>query len=117
MNVTLYHNPACGTSRNVLQYLRDRGIALTVIEYLKSPPDRATLKSLLKSMNMEPGELLRRKGDVYDSLNLDRPDVTDEQAIDAMLAHPILIERPIIVAPGGVKLCRPWEKVKELIPG
>jgi arsenate reductase (glutaredoxin) len=116
MGVTIYHNPGCGTSRNVLQYLRERGHEPTVIEYLKAPPDRATLKALLKSMKMKPGELLRRKGDVYDSLDLSRPDVTDEQVIDAMLAHPILIERPIVVAPGGVKLCRPWETVKALIP-
>jgi arsenate reductase len=117
MDVTIYHNPGCGTSRNVLQYLRDQGITPTVVEYLKAPPDRATLKSLLKGMKMKPGELLRRKGDVYDSLGLNRPDITDEQVIDAMLAHPILIERPIVVAPGGVRLCRPWETVKALIPG
>lgn len=117
MNVTIYHNPACGTSRNALQYLRDQGITPTVIEYLKTPPDRATLKSLLKAMSMKPGALLRRKGDIYDGLNLDRADIGDDEIIDAMLAHPILIERPIVVAPAGTKLCRPWEKVKELVPG
>ena len=117
MDVTIYHNPGCGTSRNTLQYLRDQGLTPKIIEYLKSPPDRATLKSLLKKMNMTPGELLRRKGEVYDSLKLDRPGVTDDQILDAMLANPILIERPIVVTTAGAKLCRPWEKVKELVPG
>ena len=117
MNVTIYHNPSCGTSRNVLQYLRDQGSAPTVIGYLKTPPDRATLISLLKRMNKNAAELLRRKGDLYDSLGLDKPGVTDAQVLDAMLAHPILIERPIVVAPDGVRLCRPWETVKELVPG
>jgi arsenate reductase len=117
MNVTIYHNPACSTSRNALRYLRDQGIAPTVIEYLKTPPDRATLRSLLRRMGMKPGELLRRKGDVYESLGLDAPNVTDEQILDAMAANPILIERPIVVAPNGTKLCRPWETVKELVPG
>jgi arsenate reductase len=117
MHATIYHNPACGTSRNVLQHLRDQGLAPTVIEYLKTPPDRATLKSLLQKMKMKPGELLRRKGDVYQSLNLDGPNVTDDQILDAMIARPILIERPIVVTDAGVRLCRPWEKVKELVPG
>jgi arsenate reductase len=117
MSVTIYHNPACGTSRNVLQYLRDQGLAPTVIEYLKTPPGRATLKSLLQKMKMKPGELLRRKGDLYLSLHLDGPAVTDDQILDAMAAHPILIERPIVTTPDGVRLCRPWEKVKDLVPG
>jgi arsenate reductase len=117
MNATIYHNPACGTSRNVLQYLRDQGVTPTVIEYLKTPPDRATLKTLLQKMKMKPGKLLRRKGDVYLSLNLDGPNVTDDQILDAMAAHPILIERPIVVTDARVRLCRPWEKVKELVPG
>jgi arsenate reductase len=117
MTVTIYHNPACGTSRNVLQHLRNQGLAPTVIEYLKTPPDRATLKSLLQKMKMKPGELLRRKGDVYLSLHLDGSNVTDDQILDAMTVHPTLIERPIVVTPDGVKLCRPWEKVKELVPG
>jgi arsenate reductase len=115
MDVTIYHNPACGTSRNVLQYLRDQALAPTVIEYLKTPPDRATLKSLLQKMQMKPGDLLRRKGDIYQSLDLDGPDVTDDRILDAMEAHPILIERPIVVTAAGAKLCRPWEKVKELV--
>jgi len=116
MEITIYHNPGCGTSRNTLQYLRDQGLAPKVIEYLKTPPDRATLKSLLQKMNMTPGALLRRKGDVYLSLKLDAPGVTDDRILDAMVANPILIERPIVVTPNGAKLCRPWEKVKELVP-
>jgi arsenate reductase len=117
MDVTIYHNPACGTSRNTLQYLRDQGLTPKVVEYLKTPPDRATLKSLLQKMKMKPGALLRRKGEVYESLNLGAPGVTDDQILDAMAAHPILIERPIVVTPGGARLCRPWETVKELVPG
>jgi arsenate reductase (glutaredoxin) len=116
-NVTIYHNPACGTSRNTLQYLRDQAIEPTVIEYLKTPPDRATLKSLLQRMNMKPGALIRRRGDLYASLGLDNPALTDDQLLDAMLEHPIVMERPIVVTPKGVRLCRPWETVKELIPG
>ncbi len=116
MSVTIYHNPGCGTSRNVLQYLRDQGLKPTVVEYLKTPPDRATLKSLLQRIGMKPAALIRRKGDLYASLNLDRPGLTDDEALDAMVAHPVLIERPIVVTPKGVKLCRPWETVKELVP-
>ena len=115
MDITIFHNPGCGTSRNTLQYLRDQGLAPTVIEYLKTPPDRATLQSLLRKMNMKPGGLLRRKGEVYESLKLDAPGVTDEQILDAMAANPILIERPIVVTPNGAKLCRPWETVKDLV--
>jgi arsenate reductase len=117
MDVTIYHNPGCGTSRNTLQYLRDQGLVPKVIEYLKTPPDRATLKSLLQKMKMTPGELLRRKGDVYESLGLSAPGTTDDQILDAMVANPILIERPIVVTPNSAKLCRPWEKVRELVPG
>ena len=117
MDVTIYHNPGCGTSRNTLQYLRDQGLAPKVIEYLKTPPDRATLKSLLQKMNMKPGDLLRRKGELYESLKLAAPGVTDDQILDAMAANPILIERPIVVTEAGARLCRPWERVKELVPG
>jgi arsenate reductase len=116
MNVTIYHNPTCGTSCNTLQYLRDQGIEPTVIEYLKTPPDRAILKSLLERMNMKPAQLIRRKGDVYAASGLDDAALSDDLILDAMLAHPVLIERPIVVTPGGVRLCRPWEKVKELVP-
>jgi arsenate reductase len=117
MDITIYHNAGCGTSRNTLQYLRDQGFAPKIVEYLKTPPDRATLASLLTKMNMKPGDLLRRKGEVYESLKLDRASVTEDQILDAMAAHPILIERPIVVTPKGAKLCRPWDKVKELVPG
>src|ERR1700743_452911 len=117
MEITIYHNPGCGTSRNTLQYLREQGLAPKDVEYLKTPPDRTTLTSLLKKMNMTPGDLLRRKGDVYESLKLDAPGFTDDHILDAMVAHPILIERPIVVTPNGAKLCRPWEKVKELVHG
>jgi arsenate reductase len=116
MAVTIYHNPGCGTSRNTLQYLRDQGLKPVVIEYLKTPPDRATLNGLLSRMNMTPGTLLRRKGDVYMSLGLDKPGVTDAQILDAMLEHPVLIERPIVVTGEAAALCRPWEKVKDLVP-
>ena len=117
MNISIYHNPACGTSRNTLQYLRDLGLEPTIIEYLKTPPDRATLSGLLQKMNMKPGALIRRRGDLYASLGLDDPALTDEQLLDAILAHPSLMERPIVVTPKGVALCRPWEKVKTLLPG
>jgi arsenate reductase len=117
MDITIYHNPACGTSRNTLQYLRDQGIDPTVVEYLKTPPDRATLKSLLQRMDMKPGALIRRRGDLYASLGLDHPALTDDQLLDALLAHPILMERPIVVTPKGVRLCRPWETVKEILAG
>ena len=116
MTITIYHNPGCGTSRNVLQYLRDQGAAPVVIEYLKKPPDRGTLKSLLLRMNMKPGALVRRKGDLYASLGLDQPGVTDAQFLDAMVENPVLIERPIVVTPDAVRICRPWETVKEIVP-
>ena len=115
MTITIYHNPACGTSRNVLRAIRDSGTEPTIIEYLKTPPDKGTLKSLLKRMGMKPHELLRKRGTPYEELGLDNPNLTDEQILDAMIANPILIERPIVAAPKGVKLCRPSETVKELL--
>jgi arsenate reductase (glutaredoxin) len=113
--VTIYHNPACGTSRNTLALIRNAGIEPTVIEYLQTPPDRATLVSLLERMNMRPRELLREKGSPYHELGLDATDWTDDQLIDQMIAHPILINRPIVVTPKGVKLCRPSETVLDLL--
>lgn len=113
--VTIYHNPACGTSRNTLALIRDAGIEPTVIEYLQTPPDRATLVSLLGRMNMRPRELLREKGSPYHELGLDAAHWTDDQLIDQMIAHPILINRPIVVTPKGVKLCRPSETVLDLL--
>jgi arsenate reductase (glutaredoxin) len=114
--VTIYHNPDCGTSRNVLGLIRNAGIEPTIIEYLKSPPDRQTLLGLIKRMGTGVRELLRRKGTPYDELGLDDPKLTDDQLIDAMLANPILINRPIVVTSLGVKLCRPSETVLNILP-
>lgn len=113
--ITIWHNPACGTSRNVLAFIREAGIEPTVIEYLKTPPDRATLTQLLREMSLSPRQLLREKGTPYAELGLGEDHWTDEQLIDQMLAHPILINRPIVRAPKGTKLCRPSETVKELL--
>jgi arsenate reductase len=115
-DVTIYHNPNCGTSRNVLGMLKDAGIEPQVIEYLKTPPDADTLRQLLKDMGMTPRELLRQKGTPCEELGLQDPKWTDEQLIDMMVQHPILIERPIVVTPRGTRLCRPKEKVQELLP-
>ena len=113
--VTIYHNPACGTSRNTLALIRNTGIRPTVIEYLKTPPDRATLVDLLNRMGMRPRELLREKGTPYGELRLAAVHWTDEALIDQMLVHPILINRPIVVTPWGVRLCRPSESVLEIL--
>src|SRR5215472_11965766 len=114
-SVRIYHNPACGTSRNVLALIRNAGVEPTVIEYLKTPPNRATLKDLLKRMGMRPRELLREKGTPYAELDLGADHWTEEQLIDQMLAHPILINRPIVVTPWGVRLCRPSEVVLDIL--
>lgn len=116
MIVTIYHNPACGTSRNVLAIIRDAGIEPIVIEYLKDPPDRATLESLLRQLGMSPRQLLRQKGTPYEELGLGSGQWSDSQLIDQMLTHPILINRPIVITPRGVKLCRPSEMVREILP-
>lgn len=115
-SVTIYHNPGCGTSRNTLALIRNAGIEPTVIEYLKSPPDRATLLNLLKQMNVTPRQLLREKATPYDELKLGEPHWTDDQIIDQMLKFPILINRPIVVTERGVRLCRPSEVVLDLLP-
>jgi arsenate reductase (glutaredoxin) len=114
--VTIYHNPNCGTSRNVLSLIRNAGIEPTIIEYLKAPPDRQTLLGLIERMGIPVRELLRRKGSPYDELGIDDPKWTDDQLIDAMFANPILINRPIVVTPLGVKLCRPSEIVLDILP-
>jgi arsenate reductase (glutaredoxin) len=114
--VTIYHNPACGTSRNVLALIRNAGVEPTVIEYLKTPPDRPTLVELLRRMGMRPRELLREKGSPYAELGLADDHWTDDQLVDQMLAHPMLINRPIVVTPWGVKLCRPSETVLDILP-
>jgi arsenate reductase len=116
LSVTIYHNPACGTSRNTLALIRNTGIEPTIIEYLKTPPNRATLESLIQRMQIRPRALLRHKGTPYDELGLDADHWTDPQLIDHMLDHPILINRPIVVTPGGVKLCRPSELVLDILP-
>jgi arsenate reductase len=114
---TIYHNPNCGTSRNVLATIRAAGLEPRVIEYLKTPPTRDELVGLLAAMAMTPRELLRRKGTPYDELGLDDPKWTDDQLIDFMVAHPILMNRPIVITAKGTRLCRPSETVLEILPG
>ena len=114
--ITIYHNPACGTSRNTLALIRNSGVEPQIIEYLKTPPSRATLADLLRRMNMPVRALLREKGTPYAELDLADPTLTDEELLDAMIAHPILINRPIVITPLGVKLCRPSEIVLDILP-
>ena len=116
MTVTIYHNPDCGTSRNVLGLIRNSGEEPVVIEYLKTPPSRATLKELIRRMGISARELLREKGTPFKELGLDDPKWSDDQLIEFMLEHPILINRPIVVTPKGVKLCRPSETVLDILP-
>ncbi len=115
-HITIYHNPACGTSRNTLALIRNTGVEPTVIEYLKTPPDRATLEQLLLRMAITPRQLLREKGTPYKELELDAPHWTDSQLIEHMIAHPLLINRPIVVTPLGARLCRPSEAVLDILP-
>jgi arsenate reductase (glutaredoxin) len=115
MSVTIYHNPACGTSRNTLAMVRESGVEPEVIEYLKTPPSKQRLKELIKAIGISPRDLLRRKGTPYDELGLDDASLTDEQLVDAMVAHPILINRPIVVTPRGARLCRPAEVVLQIL--
>lgn len=114
--ITIYHNPACGTSRNVLGLIRNSGETPTIIEYLKTPPDAATLRSLIADMGIPVRELLRQKGTPYDELGLSDPKWTDDKLIGFMLEHPILINRPIVVTPLGTRLCRPSEAVLDILP-
>jgi len=114
--VTIYHNPRCGTSRNTLALIRNAGVEPQVIEYLKTPPDRQTLESLLARMSFKPRQLLREKESVYAELGLADERLSDAELLDAMFAHPILIQRPIVVTPWGVKLCRPSEAVLDILP-
>ncbi|TDX29544.1 arsenate reductase [Modicisalibacter xianhensis] len=111
----IYHNPDCGTSRNTLAMMRQSGEEPHVVEYLKTPPSREKLIEMLFAMAMPPRELLRRKGTPYDELGLDNPALSDDQLIDAMLAHPILINRPIVITEKGTRLCRPSETVLPLL--
>jgi arsenate reductase len=115
MPVTIYHNPACGTSRNTLAMIRASGEEPEIIEYLKTPPSKKKIKELIKAMGISPRDLLRRKGTPYDELGLDDEHLTNEQLIDAMVEHPILINRPIVVTPHGARLCRPSEVVLEIL--
>jgi len=114
--VVIYHNPSCTTSRKVLGMIRDAGVEPRVIEYLKTPPNRRELLDLLHRMGLTPRQLLRRRGTPYDELGLGDPAKADEALIDAILAHPILMERPVVVGPRGVRLCRPPERVREVLP-
>lgn len=116
MSVTIYHNPACGTSRNVLGLIRNAGIEPVVIEYLKTPPSRDELRDLIVRMGVPVRTVLREKGTPYAELGLDDPALSDDALLDAMMAHPILINRPIVVTPQGVKLCRPSEAVLDILP-
>ncbi|MBQ1499559.1 MAG: arsenate reductase (glutaredoxin) [Sphingomonas sp.] len=115
-DIIIYHNPECGTSRNALAMIRNAGIEPHVIEYLKTPPARAMLENLLRRAGMQPRELLRQKGTPFAELCLGDISLSDEVLIDAMMDHPILINRPLVVSPLGVKLCRPSEAVLELLP-
>lgn len=116
MDVTIYHNPDCGTSRNTLALIRNAGIEPTVIEYLKTPPTRAVLKDLISKAGLTVRQAIREKGTPYADLGLDDPALTDEDLLDAMLEHPILINRPFVVTPWGVRLSRPSEVVLEILP-
>jgi arsenate reductase len=115
VSVTIYHNPACGTSRNTLAMIRQSGEQPEVIEYLRNPPDRARLIELITAMGISVRALLREKGTPYAELGLADPKWSDDQLLDFMLAHPILINRPIVVTPKGVRLCRPSEAVLDLL--
>ncbi|WP_336274331.1 arsenate reductase (glutaredoxin) [Vreelandella indica] len=115
MPVTIYHNPNCGTSRNTLAMIEASGESPEVIYYLETPPSREKLLSLLAMMQISPRELLRQKGTPFDELKLDNPSLSDEQLIDAMMTHPILINRPIVVTNKGARLCRPSEQVLALL--
>jgi arsenate reductase len=116
MTITIYHNPACGTSRNTLAMIRQSGEEPRVIEYLKTPPTRDELVALIAAMGITPRQLLRQKGTPYDVLGLADMSLDDDAIVAAMLAHPILIDRPIVVTPLGARLCRPSEVVTEILP-
>lgn len=115
-DIVIYHNPACGTSRNTLALIRNSGVEPHVIEYLKTPPSRALLVEMIARAGMKPRELLREKGTPFADLGLGDVSLSDDAVIDAMMAHPILINRPLVVTPLGVKLCRPSEVVLDLLP-
>ncbi|QCN99126.1 arsenate reductase (glutaredoxin) (plasmid) [Azospirillum argentinense] len=114
--ITIYHNPDCGTSRNTLALIRNSGVEPVVIEYLKTPPSRDDLADLIRRMGVPVRAVLREKGTPYADLGLDDPALGDDRLLDAMIAHPILINRPIVVTPLGVRLCRPSERVLDILP-
>lgn len=114
-NVTIYHNPGCGTSRNTLGLIRNAGIEPVVIDYLKTPPSRDELQALIRRMGVPVRDVLREKGTPYAALGLDDPALSEDDLLDAMMAHPILINRPIVATPLGVRLCRPSEAVLDLL--
>ncbi len=114
--ITIYHNPACGTSRNTLAMIRQSGEEPRVVEYLKTPPSREELTEMIRAMGITPRELLRQKGTPYDELDLGNSKWSDDELIDAMMEHPILINRPIVVTPKGTRLCRPSEAVLDILP-
>jgi len=116
MTITIFHNPACGTSRNTLEMIRNSGVEPTVIEYLKTPPTKARLQELLAAMGTGPRPLLREKGTPYAELGLANAKWTDDELLDFMLAHPILINRPVVETPLGTRLCRPSELVLDILP-
>jgi len=116
VDIVIYHNPACGTSRNTLAMIRNAGIEPHVVEYLKTPPSRALLIELIDRAGITPRNLLRAKGTPYAELGLGDPSLTDDALLDAMIAHPVLINRPLVVSPLGVRLCRPSEAVLDLLP-
>jgi arsenate reductase len=116
MTITIFHNPACGTSRNTLAMIRNSGVEPTVIEYLQTPPTKARLQELLAAMGTGPRELLREKGTPYAELDLANEKWTDDELLDFMLAHPILINRPVVETPLGTRLCRPSELVLDILP-
>ena len=116
MNVVIYHNPTCRTSRNTLAMIRNAGIEPHVVEYLKTPPNRALLKQMLARAGLSVRDVLREKGTPYAELGLADPALTDEQLLDAVEAHPVLLNRPLVVSPKGVRLCRPSEAVLDLLP-
>ena len=115
MHITIYHNPRCGTSRNTLAAIREAGHEPEVIDYLANPPTRETLARMIAAAGLQPRDAVRRKEALYTELALDRPEVGDADLLDAMAAHPILIERPFVVTPQGVRLCRPFERVREIL--
>jgi arsenate reductase len=116
MTITIFHNPACGTSRNVLAMIRNSGVEPQIVNYLQTPPGREKLVELLAAMGITVRELLRRKGTPYDELKLDNPKWTDDELIDFMVEHPVLMNRPIVATPLGTRLCRPSERVLDILP-